>query len=163
MSIKGSYRELSALASRMETAAALIRSGEMGQVMAETARDLVDEGFATSRAPDGTAWADLKLRDGQPLRDTARLQRSFTYIPNGDGFEIGSEVEYAATHQFGATIKPVHAKRLAWKTRDGRKFFAQKVVVPARPMLPSSPIPELWKQALDDAVIDLIDETMGMR
>ena len=32
--------------------------------------------FRQGKAPDGTPWLPLKTRQGQPLRDTGRLQRS---------------------------------------------------------------------------------------
>lgn len=136
----------------------LLKSGAMSKILAETARDLVDEGFAEGTAPDGKPWAPLISRDGQPLRDTRRLQSSFTYSTTPSRFELGTNVEYAATHQFGAEIRPKTAKRLRFSVR-GETRFARKVVIPARPMLPSSVAPNSrWGVALRQAAEDAVEE-----
>lgn len=86
--------------------------------------------------PWANPWAALKLRKGQPLRDTGRLNRSITSRADADGVTIGTNVMYARTHQFGATIEPKKAKRLVFPGPGGKLIFAKKVVVPARPFLP---------------------------
>lgn len=161
MSVKGDFGGIKRVQTKIANASDLIRSGEMSQVLAETARGLVDLGFETGTDPGGGAWAPLSERDGQPLRDTRRLQSSFTYETTPEGFEVGTNVEYAATHQFGAVIKPVNAKALAWKTRGGTKHFAQRVVIPKRPMLPNDPLPDRWEKALTEAANDAMRETVG--
>lgn len=47
---------------------------------------------------------------------------------------IGTNLEYAAIHEFGGTIKPKKAKKLRFEI-DGEVFFVDKVVMPARPYL----------------------------
>lgn len=42
-----------------------------------------------------------KLADKKTLIDTKRLMNSITYKPGRNTVEIGTDVEYAATHQFG--------------------------------------------------------------
>ena len=49
---------------------------------------------------------------------------------------MGSNKPYAAVHQFGATIRPVRAKFLTLRTRQGEVWgFAKEVTIPARPYL----------------------------
>lgn len=81
--------------------------------------------FASSSAPDGSAWAANapatleRKRGGRPLVQSGQLARSIRWQYAGDGVEIGTDrfaSEWrggAAVHQFGS--------------RDGR--------IPARPFL----------------------------
>jgi phage gpG-like protein len=117
---------------------------------------MVDEGFATSSAPDGSAWDPLKQRSGQPLRDTGRLQRSYTASVTNRGFSIGTNTRYAVTHQEGRTIVPRRAKLLRW-TVGGKTFTAAKVEIPARPMVPDGELGPKWTAAFKDAARDLIN------
>jgi phage gpG-like protein len=100
--------------------------------------------------PWSNPWKALKFRKGQPLRDTGRLQRSITSNPDATGVTIGTNVRYARTHQFGATIVPVKAKRLVFPGPNGRLIFAKKVTIPARPFMPIQPgqevavLPPAW-------------------
>jgi phage gpG-like protein len=73
---------------------------------------------------------------GEPLRDTGRLARSITYKVDGSGVTIGTNVFYAPTHQFGATIVPKKAKRLVFPGPGGALIFAKKVTIPQRAFLP---------------------------
>jgi phage virion morphogenesis protein len=108
--------------------------------------------------PWGSPWAALKIRKGQPLRDTGRLQRSITSQADGTGVTVGTNVFYAPTHQFGATIYPKTAKRLVFPGPGGRMIFAKKVVVPARPFLPlrrsggTVALPPDWSVLATDAI-----------
>jgi phage gpG-like protein len=86
--------------------------------------------------PWGNPWQALKFRKGQPLRDTGRLQRSIVSKPDASGVTVGTNVLYAPTHQFGAEIFPVKAKRLVFPGPNGRLIFAKKVKIPARPFMP---------------------------
>lgn len=73
---------------------------------------------------------------GQPLRDTGRLQRSITSRADSGGVTVGTNLIYARTHQFGAEISPVNAKRLVFPGPNGAMIFAKKVTIPARPFMP---------------------------
>ena len=47
-----------------------------------------------------------------------------------------SNVIYAAIHEFGGIIVPLHAPMLSWVDRDtGERIFAKAVHIPARPYL----------------------------
>ena len=80
--------------------------------------------FAGQHAPDGTPWKPIlgyRPRGGKRiLRDRGLLMASVT----GRGpfhferetrlsFEWGTNLEYAATHQYGAVIRPKNARALA--------------------------------------------------
>jgi len=61
--------------------------------------------FDDEKAPDGTPWtpSERGLIEGKTLQDYGHLRDSITYILdiNADATEIGSNMEYAAIHQFG--------------------------------------------------------------
>lgn len=72
----------------------------------------IQRSFRFSKDPYGNTWEQLqpywkysggkkKLRDGQPLRDTGRLMNSITYRANKNSAIVGTNVEYARTHQEG--------------------------------------------------------------
>ncbi|MDR1350732.1 MAG: phage virion morphogenesis protein [Zoogloeaceae bacterium] len=73
----------------------------------------------------------------RPLIDTGDLSRSIRYQVSDGGASvlIGTNREYAATHQFGATIRPKTKKALAVPIEDGSLRLVKKVTIPARPFL----------------------------
>ena len=93
--------------------------------------------FETGKAPGGASLVEslrAKLRGGQTLIETGRLRSSFTFEVLGQVVRWGTNVIYAAIHQFGGTIVPKKAGgRLVFKAPDGHLVFAQKVTLPARP------------------------------
>ena len=95
--------------------------------------------FKTQTAPDGTAWAalqpwyqkDKRRNKNRILTLNGYLRGQMTWQLVGDRtVEIGSNLPYAAVHQFGATIKPRAAKVLMF-----RGHAAKSVTIPARPYL----------------------------
>lgn len=94
--------------------------------------------FRLGQSPWGVPWRPLNpaFRTGQPLRDTGRLQRSITSQVQGDAVMVGTNVRYAAVHQFGATIFPRNAKYLAAPMGGGRIAFLKQVTIPSRPFMP---------------------------
>ena len=79
--------------------------------------------FERERAPNGTPWlksARAIAEGGQTLTDTGRLRGSIahTLTDGGRGVEIGTNVVYAAIHQFG-----------------GRAGRGRRARIPARPYL----------------------------
>jgi|Deesub1362A_J573_1020465.scaffolds.fasta_scaffold01454_11 phage virion morphogenesis protein len=74
---------------------------EIGEIV----RESVMRNFREQRAPDGTAWKPSwrALREGgKTLIDTATLRNSIHVRPGPDRVAVGTPVEYAAVHQFGA-------------------------------------------------------------
>lgn len=90
--------------------------------------------FRQGKGPGGTPWEPLRIRRGQPLRDTGRLQNSITYAVSDTEVEIGTNVAYAAVHQSGATITPKNGPHLVFPGPRGM-IFAKKVTIPARPFI----------------------------
>lgn len=119
---------------------ALLAAGSnMEPVFATVGRVLVNRirlGFKLGIDPWGSPWKKLKIRQGQPLRDTGLLQRSIVARPDATGVTVGTNKKQARVQQFGATIEPKAAKRLVFPGPGGRLIFAKKVTIPARPYLP---------------------------
>lgn len=112
----------------------------------------INESFVTAQDPWGNIWRPLKVRDGNPLRDTGRLKNSINYQLYQDYVEIGTNLIYAPLHQFGGTITPKKAKFLRFFA-GGKPVFASKVYVPARPYLPINQagqvfMPDAWEQSI---------------
>lgn len=96
-------------------------------------------GFRQSVSPDGSRWLPLKIRKGQPLRDTGRLRNSIEYDADDDQVEVGTNIKYAKIHQFGGEVKPKKGQYLKFPGSNGRSVFVKKVVIPARPFLGIKP------------------------
>lgn len=96
----------------------------------------IDLCFKLGIDPWGTPWAKLRFRKGKPLRDKGTLRASFSAKADATGVTVGTKLKYAPTHQFGAEIVPKNGKFLVFPGPGGRKIFAKKVNVPARPFLP---------------------------
>ena len=93
--------------------------------------------FERSAGPSGARWApSIRAREtgGLTLSDTGRLRGSITHRVRGRAVEVGSNVRYAATHQFGAVIRPRRATALRFRV-GGRWATTREVEVPARPFL----------------------------
>lgn len=94
--------------------------------------------FEEEKAPDGTPWersARAVHEGGQTLRDSNRLYQSITHRAEPDKVTWGTNVIYAAVHQFGATIRAKSANALAFSLPGGDFAQVQKVEIPARPFL----------------------------
>lgn len=82
--------------------------------------------------PDGEAWPPNKegtailFRTGRHLHDSAASSAS------GTSGEWGESWEFAHVHQDGAVIAPKNADRLSFMV-GGKRVFAKKVTIPARP------------------------------
>jgi phage gpG-like protein len=68
-------------------------------------------------------------------RVSGDLARSVNYRIKGNRVTIGSNLIYARTHEYGATIRPKRAKALVFKLLDGNWASAHSVTIPARPFL----------------------------
>jgi phage virion morphogenesis protein len=90
--------------------------------------------FQKGEDPQGKAWKKLAIRKGQPLLDSGRLRNSISFVTTKDSVFIGTNVSYAKTHQFGATITPKNKPILSFKVGNSF-FFSKKSIIPARPFL----------------------------
>lgn len=87
------------------------------------------ERFRSESAPDGTPWQQslrALVQGGQTLQDTGRLRDSIQHVVRGDGVDIGSNLVYAAIHQFGGK---------APDRGPGQAGKGHAVTLPARPYL----------------------------
>ncbi len=74
------------------------------------------------------------------LQDTARLAESFEVASDATSATVGTNVKYAAIHQFGGQtkphlIKPRNAKALAFGGRYVKQVNHPGSKIPARPFL----------------------------
>ena len=119
LEIRGSARD----AALARVAAVL---GDPSAAMDQVGRYLVASTlrrFESERAPDGKPWlksARALAEGGRTLTDTGRLRGSIAHAltDGGRAVEVGSNVLYAAIHQFG-----------------GRAGRGRRVTLPVRPYL----------------------------
>jgi phage gpG-like protein len=119
--------------------------------------------FEKSRDPYGNRWKPLKMRAGQPLLDTGRLRNSLNVrVLSTTSLEVATDVKYARLHQFGGTVE-AKKKALSWQA-NGKRFFARRVRVPARPYLPDSRgVPRSWAKAFNLVAGDFVQAAFGRR
>lgn len=110
-------RRLDRLASRVSNMTPVM--DEIGSMLVTSTQDR----FETGKGPDGDDWLrSIRVAEAQgnaqTLVDSGRLRDSITHEPGNDQVEIGSNVVYAAIHQFG-----------------GEAGRGKAVTLPARPYL----------------------------
>jgi phage virion morphogenesis protein len=131
---------------------AIARLGERARNLAPAMREIgsgvVDDArlrFRDSKDPYGAPWQRLKAstlaarRKGsgpgqaKPLLDTGRLRNSVTYRVDGpDAVVVGTNVAYAAIHQFGGVIQrapmsvKVRLRQIVVKRKDGTSYKATR-------------------------------------
>jgi phage virion morphogenesis protein len=104
--------------------ALLARAGDLTPAMDEIGGALVASvlaRFETGAAPGGAPWIPSRralAEGGQTLVKSGRLRASITHLAGPDSVTVGTNVVYAAIHQFG-----------------GRAGRGRKTALPARPFL----------------------------
>ncbi|MBC3252852.1 phage virion morphogenesis protein [Serratia fonticola] len=106
------------------------------RAIAAEMKDAVEENFAQQGRP---AWLGIK-RDGMILQKSGRLASSIVAVSDNDSATVGTNVEYAAIHQFGGktrphVILPRNKKALAFNGRVVKKVNHPGSDIPARPFL----------------------------
>lgn len=145
---------------------------EVNKNLAEEGLSLVQRGFQTTTNPYGKKWAPAKSRAGQVLSDKRRLRNSYTRgTISATEFTIGTNLIYAKTHQYGATIVPKNAQWLVFRVQVGTRVkadkkgnrarvfgtvFAKKVVIPQRMMMPESDLPKTWTDAFASTADEIL-------
>lgn len=126
---------LSLLARRMSDLTPVMET--IGGILASS----VARNFEESRSPDETPWKPVK-GGGRPLLASGRLRDSINYRAYGDRVEVGTDLSYAAIHQFGGRIaahiiRPRTKKALYWPgaSHPVRSVYHPGSVIPARPFL----------------------------
>ena len=179
---------------RAALAALSARMGDLSPAMRSIGQTLVaatDLAFRSQKDPWGQAWKPLAAstlrgrRKGKGsgsdkiLRDTGRLQNSLNYRPGvtvgKDWVRFGTNVAYAAIHQFGGSIDVAARNATVYFRQNkrtgevgnkfvkkGRSNFAQdvtigahKITIPARPFLPVRAGGDLPADTRDD-VLDIL-------
>lgn len=138
----------------------LLNPSDMFADMGEFLTSSTQDRFRTSTAPDGSKWQNnsestylsmlgdkdtkkdgtlssrgiKRVMNKRPLVGKGNLMHDIHYQISGDILLVGSNMEYAAAHQFGVTITPKNKKMLSWKI-GGVSVFAKKVVIPQREFL----------------------------
>ncbi|WP_234689393.1 phage virion morphogenesis protein [Allorhizobium ampelinum] len=146
-------------------------SDDSAEIMSDIAAYLLtstQQRFERETGPDGQKWQGLKARTASAragrgrkargadhiLRDTVRLYSSLTTASDARSATVGTNVEYAAIHQFGGVIKQdARTQKLSLKRIRGSKkvrfvkagakgaterdatIGAREITIPARPYL----------------------------
>jgi phage virion morphogenesis protein len=87
--------------------------------------------------PEGNPWPPslrVLLEGGRTLVDSGELVGSITWEASDTGAQVGTNSIKAGPHQFGATIRPVTARALAFEI-GGATVFAGEVTIPRRAFL----------------------------
>ncbi|MCR9089872.1 MAG: phage virion morphogenesis protein [Proteobacteria bacterium] len=124
-------------------------------------RGSVDLAFTDGRDPYGIRWEPLsevtiasrRQRSDVPLRDSGRLANSIQVAAIRDRVSVGTNVEYASTHQFGAKQGDFGRTR-----RNGPIPWGD---VPARPFLPLDGLPPDDEREVLAAMRDGLEEALG--
>lgn len=119
--------------------AAAKNSAPLMRAVAGIMADAVEENFAQQGRPK---WQGLKPdgRQGQILQDTGRLASSISPSSDATSAVVGTNVKYAAIHQFGGqtrphVIRPKNKRALAFGGRVVRSVNHPGSNIPARPFL----------------------------
>lgn len=110
--------------------------------LAESVRESTLERFWQGKGPDGRCWRTsirAAQEGGQTLVKTAQLRNSIHSYSDASGFAVGTNVIYAATHQFGEPGRTIRARRKkALRFQINGRWVSKKQVrvsIPARPFL----------------------------
>jgi len=98
---------------------------EIGGVLVSSTADR----FEREGGPDGTPWKPsgrARRVGGQTLSETGRLRSSIVHRADGSGVDVGTNVVYAAIHQFGGAVKrPARRQVLAFNAK-GTRFASRR-------------------------------------
>lgn len=80
--------------------------------------------FQAEEGPTGR-WKPLKYRKGKILQDTGRLRQSISFRSDMTSAKIGTNLIYAATHQFGRGAIP--KRPFLWLSPAARENITKRV------------------------------------
>lgn len=125
------------------------------KVIGQIIRTSVVKNFEAGGRP--SKWKPSKralTESGRTMVDTGRLMKSITAKAYPDRAEVGTNVIYAAIHQFGGDITAKNSRYL--KFRIGKRWAQKrKVTIPARPFLMVQD--EDW-QEIKEAILEYLNE-----
>ena len=122
------------------------------------------ERFKKEQSPNNKKWVKRKYINSRKklLKDTGTLRNSIKAKADNKMATLGTNLEYASTHQFGAKNRRIKAKNCkVLKFRIGNKCISAKEVVvniPARPFLGIS---EEDKQDIKDILNDYVERSIN--
>jgi len=137
------------------------RAADLYPAMDAIGASLVDSTrhrFGLEAGPDGTPWRPSRRAirtGGRTLAHKRRLVGSITHVAADQSVEVGTNVPYAAIHQFGGTItryaqsRPIYRNLDAVRSGEGAPFVRRSratletwhavpeytITMPARPYL----------------------------
>ncbi len=174
MGVTGDFKGLDDLRARVAKIATPSGRHAITRNLADEASKLLSDEFKQSHDPYGNPWAPLTSRTGNPLLDTGtNLRDSLGPVSTPEGFTVSTAFIGAPVHQYGATIRPKHAKALAFRTRGKPSksnprgkvsdlVFAGEVTIPRRQFMPEGDVGPIWKKGLEDAADDAMRDLLGM-
>lgn len=113
---------------------------------------------AEKTSPEGAPWRPNREGTSTLLRSGEHLRDSIAYAVGPGLVRWGSSWQYAHVHQYGATIT-AKGRGLVF-TSGGRKRFAKRVTIPARPFVGLSAANGI---ELDRVVTDVLGRMSGGR
>lgn len=132
--------EVDALLARLNQMAGIDKAGTMNAI-AEGLRTSTLERFQSEESPEGTRWKPsirAARQGGKTLTKSVGLKNSIRAQSDGTGAAVGTNLVYAATHQFGdeRTIRARNGKYLRFQLGDRWVSVPSvRVNIPARPFL----------------------------
>jgi phage virion morphogenesis protein len=113
--------------------------------------------FETEITPAGVPWLPSRraiAEGGKTLTDKGHLRDSITYASSHDEAVIGTNLIYAAIHQFGGTIEAKDGGKLKFAHSNGFAVLDQ-VTIPARPFFGLSSDDE---RGIEDSTADFLED-----
>lgn len=154
--------ELPELVDKLSRLSSIDKTG-LNNAIAEALRSGTIDRFEQEKSPDGAAWKKsirALAEGGLTLTMTSQLKGSINARATEEGAEVGTNLVYAATHQYGASGRTIRAKNkpnLMFQFK-GRWIRKKQVTVniPARPFIGISDedreeIRSLTEEALEEA------------
>lgn len=96
--------------------------------------DIIKHFQSDKKSGDGTPWAPVKYKPnrGSILVRTSRLRNSFAQRWSNKNAEVFTNVEYAATHNFGDPKRNIPQREFMWMGNSAMdqivKIFASEVI-----------------------------------
>ncbi len=132
--------ETDQLLNRLNTLSSVDKAGAMNAI-AEALRTSTVERFRSEETPEGKKWETsirARQKGGKTLTKTTALKTSIKAQADESGLAVGTNLVYAATHQYGdeRTIRAKNSKYLRFQIGDRWVSVPSvRVSIPARPFL----------------------------
>ena len=107
---------------------------EVGNIL----KNSIEESFETQKSPFGVPWTPsyrARTEGGKTLIKSGMLSSNWNISADAKSVTVGTNIPYAAIHNFGGVIRPKNGKVLKFKGVGGW-VSKKEVVMPARQFLP---------------------------